>query len=56
MDKNCNDIFFDDEKILLIESMPEADAIVIWFKLLTLAGKINNGGVLMFNDKATIYR
>ena len=43
---------FDDEKILLIESMPEADAvIVIWFKLLTLAGKINNGGVLMFNDK-----
>lgn len=56
---------FDDEKILLIESMPEADAvIVIWFKLLTLAGKINNGGVLMFNDKlpytdemlATIFR
>jgi predicted phage replisome organizer len=56
---------FDDEKILLIESMPEADAmIVIWFKLLTLAGKINNGGVLLFNDKlpytdemlATIFR
>ena len=56
---------FDDEKILLIESIPEADAIiVIWFKLLTLAGKINNGGVLMFNEKlpytdemlATIFR
>lgn len=43
---------FDDEKILLIESMPDADSIiVIWFKLLTLAGKINNGGVLMLNDK-----
>lgn len=56
---------FDDEKILLIENMPEADAmIVIWFKLLTLAGKINNGGVLLLNDKlpytdemlATIFR
>ena len=31
---------FDDEKILLIESLPEADSIiVIWFKLLCLAGK-----------------
>jgi predicted phage replisome organizer len=39
---------FDDEKILLIESMPEADAIiVIWFKLLCLAGKQNNSGVFM---------
>ncbi|HFI0901946.1 TPA: phage replisome organizer N-terminal domain-containing protein, partial [Streptococcus suis] len=27
---------FDDEKILLIESLPEADTIiVVWFKLLT---------------------
>lgn len=56
---------FDDEKILLIESMPEADSmIVIWFKLLCMAGKINNGGVMMLNDKiayndemiATIFR
>lgn len=56
---------FDDEKILLIESMPEADSlIVIWFKLLCMAGKINNGGVMIFNDKipyteemlATIFR
>lgn len=56
---------FDDEKILLIESMPEADSIiVIWFKLLCLAGKTNNGGVLMLNDRipyndemlATIFR
>lgn len=42
---------FDDEKILLIESLPEADSIiVIWFKLLTLAGKCNNNGILMLND------
>lgn len=41
---------FDDEKILLIESIPEADSIiVIWFKLLCLAGKQNNGGVFIFN-------
>lgn len=56
---------FDDEKILLIESLPEADSlIVIWFKLLCLAGKMNNSGVFMLNDKiaytekmlATIFR
>jgi predicted phage replisome organizer len=56
---------FDDEKILLIEQMPDADTIiVIWFKLLCLAGKTNNGGVLMLSDKipyteemlATIFR
>lgn len=56
---------FDDEKILLIESMPEADAmIVIWFKLLCLAGKQNNSGVFTLSDKiaytdemlATIFR
>ena len=62
--KICTDIF-DDEKILLIENMPEADSIiVIWFKLLCLAGKQNNGGVFMLNNKiayteemlATIFR
>lgn len=43
---------FDDEKILLIESMPEADSlIVIWFKLLTFAGKSNNNGVFMLSEK-----
>ena len=56
---------FDDEKILLIESLPEADSIiVIWFKLLCLAGKMNNSGIFMLNDKiaytdkmlATIFR
>ena len=48
--KIATDIF-DDEKILLIEAMPDADAmIVIWFKLLTLAGKQNNSGVFLIND------
>ena len=56
---------FDDEKILLIESLPEADSIiVIWFKLLCLAGKMNNSGVFVMNDRvaytdkmlATIFR
>ena len=36
---------FDDEKIRLIEAMPEADAIIIiWVRLLTLAGKTNDDG------------
>ena len=49
--KICTDIF-DDEKILMIESLPERDSIiVIWFKLLCLAGKQNNSGVFLFSDK-----
>lgn len=56
---------FDDEKIMLIEAMPEPDGIiVIWFKILCLAGKQNNGGVLTLNGRmpytdemlATIFR
>lgn len=55
---------FDDEKILLIESMPDAYAIItVWFKLLCMAGKQNNSGVFMmgriaYTDKmlATIFR
>lgn len=56
---------FDDEKILLIESLPDAYAIiVVWFKLLCLAGKQNNSGVFLMNDRiaytdkmlATIFR
>lgn len=55
---------FDDEKILLIESMPDAYAIItVWFKLLCMAGKQNNNGVFMmgriaYTDKmlATIFR
>ena len=56
---------FDDEKILMIESMPAADSIiVIWFKLLTFAGKQNNDGVFLMSNRiaytdemlATIFR
>ncbi len=55
--KIATDIF-ENEKLLLIESMmdskTEADSIfVIWFKLLTFAGKQNNSGVFMLNDKIT---
>jgi predicted phage replisome organizer len=56
---------FDDEKILLIESLPDAYAIItVWFKLLCLAGKMNNSGVFIMNNRvaytdkmlATIFR
>ena len=56
---------FDDEKILLIESMPDAYAIItVWFKLLCLAGKQNNNGVFLMSNRipytekmlATIFR
>lgn len=62
--KLCTDVF-DDEKIQLIDALPDRDGvIVIWFKLLCMAGKQNNGGVFMLNDKiaytdemlATIFR
>ena len=43
---------FDDEKMLMIESMPSADSIiVIWFKLLTFAGKQNNDGVFLMSNR-----
>jgi predicted phage replisome organizer len=43
---------FNDEKIKLIEQMPEADSLlVIWFKILCLAGRTNKSGLLMMNDK-----
>ena len=56
---------FDDEKVLLIESLPERDSLlVLWFKLLCMAGRQNNSGVFMLNDRiaytdemlATIFR
>ena len=56
---------FDDEKIQLIESMPDSYAIIVcWFKLLCFAGKQNTGGIMMLNDRiaytdemlATIFR
>lgn len=43
---------FDDSKIRLIESMPEGNTlIVIWFRLLILAGKEFTNGIFMINDK-----
>lgn len=62
--KIATDIF-DDEKILLIEGLPQADSIIIvWFKLLCLAGKQNNSGVFIINESiaytsgmlATVFR
>lgn len=43
---------FSDEKILLIETMPEADSIiVIWFKLLCMAGAQNECGIVCFKNR-----
>ena len=56
---------FEDEKIILIENEANADSLlVIWFKMLCLAGKQNKGGVLKISEKlaytdemlATIFR
>lgn len=42
---------FEDEKIDFIESLPESDAIlVIWIKLLTLAGKCNANGFIFLTE------
>jgi predicted phage replisome organizer len=43
---------FDDEKIKIIDKLPARDEIlVIWFKLLALAGKSNNNGLLFMANK-----
>ena len=56
---------FDSETIMLLESMPEGDTIlVIWFKMQILAGKCNSGGYLLLNGErpysdemlATVFR
>jgi len=42
---------FDDEKVKLIEAMPDADSIlVIWIKLLVQAGKTNASGYIFLNE------
>lgn len=42
---------FEDEKLLIVESMPECDAIlVIWTKLLLRAGKCNAGGWIYLSE------
>ena len=55
---------FDDEKIKIIQSMPEGDAIlVIWIRIIALAGKCNAKGLVLIEDEfpysdemlATIY-
>ncbi len=56
---------FDDDKIKLIEAMPDGYALItVWFKLLCLAGKQNNHGVFLITENmpytdemfATIFR
>jgi predicted phage replisome organizer len=43
---------FEDEKIDLIEGMPRGEKIIIiWFKILLLAGKCNSGGYLLLQDE-----
>jgi len=42
---------FDDEKIRLIEKMPDGDTIlIIWIKLLTLTGRVNAGGYILLTE------
>lgn len=42
---------FDNQKIKLIEALPEGDTIlVIWIKLLTYAGKTNANGFILINE------
>lgn len=42
---------FDDEKIKLIEALPDGDmVIVVWMKLLAQAGKVNCGGYIMITE------
>jgi len=42
---------FDDEKIQLIEKMPEGDTLlIVWLKILTLAGKKNDCGAVYFTS------
>jgi len=42
---------FDDEKIKIIEQMPDADTIlVIWIKLLNQAGKTNSSGYIFLSE------
>ena len=43
---------FDDEKIKVIDTLPDRDAVlVVWLKLLALAGKKNEGGLLFMSPK-----
>ena len=49
--KIATDIF-EDEKIKLIRDEPDADTIIVlWFEMLSLAGRCNSDGVLMLNER-----
>ena len=49
--KIATDIF-EDDKILMLETLENSESIIlIWIKLLCLAGKNNNGGVFMLGKK-----
>jgi predicted phage replisome organizer len=42
---------FDDEKIKIIQAMPDGDSLlIVWIKLITLAGKTNDGGYIYISD------
>lgn len=42
---------FDDEKIKIIQSMPDGDTLlIVWIKLITLAGKTNDGGYVYISE------
>jgi predicted phage replisome organizer len=42
---------FDNKKIRIIEKMPDGDSlIVVWLKLLILAGNVNDGGYVYFTE------
>ena len=43
---------FDDEKIKIIQAMPDGDALlVIWIRLIALAGKCNTNGLVLVDDE-----
>jgi len=43
---------FDDEKIKIIQAMPDGDALlVVWVRLIALAGKCNAGGLVLVDDE-----
>lgn len=43
---------FEDEKVKLIQAMPDGNTLIlIWIRLLTMAGKTNDGGYIYLNAK-----
>ncbi len=42
---------FDDEKIKIIQAMPNGDTVLlVWIKLIALAGKTNDGGYIYISE------